>query len=122
MYDPSTEVDEQTLAMLPKPTGYMILVAMPEVSATTTGGVYMPDDLRQREETASIIGRVITLGDDAYQDLEKFPAGPYCESGDFVIFRPYSGTRFKVNDREFRLINDDTVEAVAGDPRNYTRV
>ena len=56
------------------------------------------------------------------QDESKFPNGPYCKEGDFVIFRSYSGTRFKIDKQEFRLINDDTVEAVVDDPRGYARV
>jgi co-chaperonin GroES (HSP10) len=61
------------------------------------------------------------MGPDAYTDGDKFPHGPYCKEGDFVIFRSYSGTRFKIMDKEFRLINDDTVEAVVEDPRGYKR-
>ena len=74
------------------------------------------------EQTASIIGLVIALGEAAYKDADKFPDGPYCKEGDFVVFRSYSGTRFKLRGEEFRLINDDTVEAVVDDPREYTRV
>ena len=122
MYDASAVVDEQTLDKLPKPTGYKILVVMPAVQETTAGGVYMPEALKAQEEVASIVGQVLALGGEAYKDQSKFPSGPYCEGGDFVIFRSYSGTRFKIDGREFRLINDDTVEAVVGDPRNYTRV
>ena len=82
----------------------------------------MPDGLRAAEETASIIGFVMAMGADAYKDHSKFPNGPFCKKGDFVIFRSYSGTRFKIHGKEFRLINDDTVEAVVDDPRGYTRV
>jgi co-chaperonin GroES (HSP10) len=81
----------------------------------------MPDKLIKLEETASIIGFVVEMGDECYKDKEKFPNGPYCQKGDFVIFRSYSGTRFKIKGDEFRLINDDTVEAVVDDPRGYTR-
>ena len=63
----------------------------------------------------------LVVGPDAYKDGDKFPSGPYCKEGDFVIFRSYSGTRFKIEKQEFRLINDDTVEAVVDDPRGYTR-
>jgi co-chaperonin GroES (HSP10) len=73
------------------------------------------------EEVASIIGLVIGMGTTAYNDKDKFPDGAYCKEGDFVIFRSYSGTRFKIKGEEFRLINDDTVEAVVDDPRGYTR-
>jgi co-chaperonin GroES (HSP10) len=62
------------------------------------------------------------MGADAYKDKDKFPNGAYCKVGDFVIFRSYSGTRFKIHTQEFRLINDDTVEAVVDDPRGYKRI
>lgn len=106
--------------LLPKPAGYRLLIAMPGAQEKV-GNIYMPDDLRDREKTASIYGNVIAVGPDAYKDQTKFPNGPWCQEGDWVIFRSYSGTRFKVKGQEFRLINDDTVEGVAEDPRNIER-
>ena len=82
----------------------------------------MPDQIRDAEGIASIIGFVVSMGADAYKDKDKFPNGAYCKVGDFVIFRSYSGTRFKIHTQEFRLINDDTVEAVVDDPRGYKRI
>jgi co-chaperonin GroES (HSP10) len=120
MYTPIV-VDDTIVHKLPDPKGYRLLIAIPEVDEKTEGGVYMPDKLKSAEETASIIGFVLKLGDEAYADQQRFPSGPWCEEGDFVIFRSYSGTRFKVGGKEFRLINDDTVEAVVDDPRGYTR-
>lgn len=117
----TTKVDESLLARLPKPTGYKLLIALPQIAEKTEGGVFMPDALKHDEATASIIGYVLEAGADAYADANKFPAGPWCKPGDFVIFRSYSGTRFKVDGKEFRIINDDTVEAVVDDPRGYTR-
>jgi len=122
MYTGKKTTEEKVATQLPQPKGYKILIGIPEVSETTDGGVFMPDGLRTAEETASIIGFVIKMGDDAYSDEDRFPHGPYCQEGDFVIFRSYSGTRFKIHGKEFRLINDDTVEAVVDDPRGYTRV
>jgi len=84
--------------------------------------VYIPEERRSAEETASIVGFVIKMGDLCYQDESKFPTGPWCKEGDWVMFRAYSGTRFKVHSAEFRLINDDTVEAVVQDPRGVRRV
>jgi len=81
----------------------------------------MPDALVDAESTASIIGFVVKLGPDAYKDDKKFPSGPWCKEGEFVVFRSYSGTRFKYAGKEFRLINDDSVEAVVDDPRGYKR-
>ena len=115
------ELDEDTTRKLPEPQGYKLLIAMPKLEEKTQGGVIIPDKLKGMEQTASIIGLVIALGKAAYKDGDKFPDGPYCKEGDFVIFRSYSGTRFKLRGEEFRLINDDTVEAVVDDPREYTR-
>jgi co-chaperonin GroES (HSP10) len=121
MYSANKIEDEELAAKLPEPVGYKILIAMPEMSEKTEGGVFVPDALKKQEETASIIGYVIKAGSEAYSDIDKFPSGPYCKEGDFIIFRSYSGTRFKVMGREFRLINDDTVEGVVEDPRGYSR-
>tara|TARA_R100000654_G_scaffold42860_2_gene69104 strand:- start:92 stop:460 length:369 start_codon:yes stop_codon:yes gene_type:complete len=122
MYTGKKTTEKKVATQLPEPKGYKILIGIPEVSETTDGGVFVPDGLRSAEETASIIGLVIKMGDDAYSDKKRFPHGRFCEEGDFVIFRSYSGTRFKIHGKEFRLINDDTVEAVVDDPRGYTRV
>ena len=116
------ELDEDTTLKLPEPQGYKLLIAIPKLEEKTSGGVIIPDKLKGMEQTASIIGLVIAMGKAAYKDSDKFPDGPYCKEGDFVIFRSYSGTRFKLRGEEFRLINDDTVEAVVDDPREYTRV
>jgi len=117
----NTKVGDDLHAKLPEPTGYRLLIALPEIDEKTQGGVIMPDGLVKDESTASIIGFVIKSGPDAYSDKERFPNGAWCKEGDFVIFRSYSGTRFKVAGKEFRLINDDTVEGVVDDPRGYTR-
>jgi co-chaperonin GroES (HSP10) len=111
------KLDEDTTRKLPEPQGYKLLIAIPKLEEKTSGGVIIPDKLKGMEQTASIIGLVIALGKAAYNDADKFPDGPYCKEGDFVIFRSYSGTRFKLRGEEFRLINDDTVEAVVDDPR-----
>jgi co-chaperonin GroES (HSP10) len=121
MYAANKIEDEDLKARLPLPSGYRLLIAIPEVNEKTEGGVFMPEQLKKAEETASIVGFVVKAGPEAYGDVNKFPNGPWCKEGDFVIFRSYSGTRFKVLGKEFRLINDDTVEAVVEDPRGYSR-
>lgn len=113
--------DEVTMAKLPEPRGYRILIAIPEITVKTEGGVIIPEKIRNAEETASLIGVVLKVGPEAYSDSSRFPNGAWCKEGDFVMFRSYSGTRFKVHGKEFRLINDDTVEAVVEDPRGYSR-
>ena len=121
MYSEVKEVDQKVAIKIPEPSGFKLLIKPLEVKEKTDTGVYMPDSLKSAEQTASVIGFVVKAGPDAYIDKDKFPNGPYCQEGDFVIFRSYSGTRFKIDKQEFRLINDDTVEAVVDDPRGYTR-
>jgi chaperonin GroES len=121
MYSAAKQVKEDVKQRIPEPSGYKLLISPLEVKEKTDSGVYMPDSLKSAEQTASVIGFVVKAGPDAYMDKDKFPNGPYCKEGDFVIFRSYSGTRFKIDNQEFRLINDDTVEAVVDDPRGYTR-
>jgi len=112
---------------LPEPKGYRLLIAIPKKEETFKDSqIVIAESVRQREEIASIVGLVVKLGPQAYQDPDKFPDGPWCKEGDFIIMRSYSGTRFKVStpqgDQELRLINDDTVEAVVADPRVVTRL
>jgi len=113
---------ESKPTQLPEPSGYKLLIALPEVDEKTDGGIIKAQATRQLEEVGSIVGFVIKLGPDAYQDKSKFPNGPYCKEGDFILMRSYSGTRFNIHDREFRLINDDSVEAIVDDPRGIRKI
>jgi co-chaperonin GroES (HSP10) len=107
---------------MPIPKGYKILITLPKIEKQLgESGLILADSTQRQEELASCLGFVLKLGDMAFKDEHKFPSGPWCEEGDFIIMRNYSGTRFKVNGQEFRLINDDMVEAVVDDPRGYTR-
>lgn len=73
------------------------------------------------EESATTVLFVLKVGPDAYQDKLKFPTGPWCKAGDFILVRTYSGTRVKIFGKEFRIINDDMVDAVVEDPRGISR-
>ncbi len=107
---------------LPDPKGYKILISLPEPETASEGGILKAQETIEAEEVGSIIGFVIKLGPDAYSDKSRFPSGAYCKEGDFIMMRSYSGTRFKVANKEFRLINDDSVEAVVEDPRGVMKV
>ena len=115
------KVDKKTKSQLPEPAGYRILIAMPEVDEKTDGGIIKASQTVKDEEVSNICGYVLKLGPDAYGDQRRFPNGPYCKEGDWVVFRAYSGTRIKIYGKEFRLINDDTVEAVVEDPTGVVR-
>ena len=114
--------DDELEQQLPRPVGYRVLIALPEIEKTYGNtSVLKTDKEIHHDYIMSIMGLVVDMGDGAYKDKERFPDGAWCKEGDFVIFRSYSGTRFKLRGEEFRLINDDTVEAVVDDPREYTR-
>ena len=120
----ATNEDEETrkAAQLPDPRGYKLLIALPEPDEMTEGGILKAAKTLHDEEVGSIVGMVLKLGADAYNDPSRFPSGPLCKEGDFILMRSYSGTRFKVHGKEFRLINDDSVEAVVEDPRGILKV
>ena len=107
---------------LPDPQGWKILIALPGVEKKTEGGIFKPEEVLQYETVGSIIGLVLKMGDLAYRDNKKFPTGRWCNPGDYILMRSYSGTRISIKGQEFRLINDDTVEAVVSDPRGVVKV
>jgi co-chaperonin GroES (HSP10) len=109
-------------SQLPKPKGYKLLIALPEIDEVTEGGIIKSIQSQREESISTIVGWVMAMGSDAYMNDERFPTGPYCQVGDWVVFRVFSGTRIKIHGRELRLINDDTVEAVVKDPRGVERV
>jgi len=117
------EVDEQELeAQLPRPVGYRILIAMPEIEETFADTkVLKTTTIIHQEHIMSIIGLVLDMGDQAYSDVERFGNTPWCKVGDYVMFRANTGTRFKVGGVEYRLMNDDSIEAVVSDPRGVSR-
>ena len=122
---PDEGVDDATKAtMLPSPTGWKLLCAVPEVDekiAGTSLDLVRDATTMRQEESATTVLFVLKVGPDAYKDQTKFPGGPWCKEGDFVLVRTYSGTRFKIFGKEFRLINDDQIDAVVQDPRGLTR-
>ena len=113
-----SELDQQ----LRRPVGYRVLVALPEIEKTYADtSVLKTDKEMHHDYIMSIMGLVVDMGAGAYQDKERFPDGAWCKEGDFVMFRANSGTRFKVAGKEYRLMNDDSIEAVVADPRGVAR-
>lgn len=111
----------QVVTQLPEPKGYRILCAVPEADDKYESGIIKDSSTKRIEENGTVVLFVLKLGDMCYQEEAKFPTGPWCKEGDFVLTRAYAGTRFKIHGREFRIINDDTVEGVVDDPRGYSR-
>ena len=112
------ELEEQ----LPKPVGYRVLVALPNIEETFDGSdLIKANTTKHHEYIMSIIGLVVDMGNEAYGDKERFSSGPWCKQGDYVMFRANTGTRFTVGGQEYRLMNDDSIEAVVADPRGVQR-
>jgi len=113
--------DEEKATQLPQPSGYKILCAIPEAEKEFDGGIIKSDETVRYEELLTTVLFVVDLGPDCYKDADRFPSGPWCKRGDFVLVRPNAGTRLVIHNKEFRLINDDSVEAVTLDPRGIKR-
>jgi hypothetical protein len=112
---------EEKASQLPRPSGYHILCAIPEIEKEYDSGIIKADETVRVEEVLTTVLFVVDLGPDCYKDPNKFPSGPWCKKGDFVLVRPNSGSRLVIHGREFRMINDDTVEGVVDDPRGIKR-
>jgi co-chaperonin GroES (HSP10) len=113
--------DEEKATQLPKPSGYRILCAIPEMEKEYDSGIIKADETVRIEETLTTVLFVVDLGLDCYADKTRFPNGPWCKKGDFILTKPYAGSRLVIHGREFRIINDDTVEGVVADPRGIKR-
>ena len=117
----ATEAKEQA-AKIPKPVGYRLLIALPNVEETFAGsGIVKAGKTVHEEYILSTVGLVLDMGEQAYTDKDRFPTGAWCKRGDYVMFRANTGTRFKLGGQEYRIMNDDSIEAVVDDPRAITR-
>jgi co-chaperonin GroES (HSP10) len=112
---------EEKAAQLPKPSGYRILCALPKREAEYESGLLKADETIMIEETLTTVLFVVAMGPDCYKDTSRFPSGPYCKEGDFVLIRPNSGSRLVIHGQEFRIINDDSVEGTVQEPRGIRR-
>ena len=102
---------------LPKPTGWRLLVLPFKMKEKTKGGIIMSDVTIERQQVASQCGLVVALGDQCY-DKERYPEGPWCKKGDWVVFARYAGSRVKIEGGEIRILNDDEVLAKLKDPKD----
>ena len=101
---------------LPQPTGWRMLVLPFKMKEKTKGGIIMGQDTLEKQQVASQCGNVLAMGPDAYGDKQRFPDGPWCKVGDWVMFARYAGSRIKIEGGEVRLLNDDEVLATVEDP------
>lgn len=115
------ETAELKAKQLPDPSGYRILCGIPEIDDKFDNGLAKSNETMRYEEALTTVLFVVKMGPDCYKDESRFPSGAWCSEGDFVLVRPHAGTRVKIHGREFRIINDDSVEGVVEDPRGISR-
>jgi len=106
------------LERMPSPTGWRLLILPYRGKGKTDGGIYLPDKVVEEQTVSTQVGYVLKVGPLAYQDSEKFPSGPWCKQGDWVMFARYAGSRFKIDGGEVRILNDDEILACIGEPED----
>jgi co-chaperonin GroES (HSP10) len=115
------ETDAEKARQVPDPVTYHLLCMLPKAEEEYESGLIKSGQTMHFEEVMSPVLFVAKMGPDCYKDPLRFPSGPSCKVGDFVLVRPNTGTRLKIHGTEFRIINDDSVEAVVMDPRGIQK-
>jgi len=111
-----TKADASLMERMPSPTGWRMLILPYRGKSKTQGGVYLPDQVVDDGQLTTVVGYVMKQGPLCYKDDSKFPDGPWCKQGDWVIFARYAGSRFRIEGGEVRILNDDEILAVISDP------
>ena len=115
------DTPEKKAKQIPEPSGFHVLCMVLEIEEKFDSGIVKAETTMFAEERLTTVLFVMKLGPDCYKDTARFPSGPWCKEGDFILVRPNSGTRLLIHGQEFRIINDDTVEGVVEDPRGISR-
>ena len=112
----SPEGVKKYINILPRPVGYRMLIRPWSGEKKTKGGIILSDATHEMIEMTTVVGLVIMMGDLCYKDTKKFPNGPWCKEGQFVIYGRYAGSRFKTKYGEHRILNDDEIIATIQKP------
>ena len=115
------DTPEKKAKQIPTPSGFHVLCMVPEIDDKFDSGIVKAETTIFAEERLTTVLFVMKLGPDCYKDASRFPSGPWCKEGDFILVRPNTGTRLLIHGQEFRVINDDAVEGVVEDPRGISR-
>ena len=116
-FDPD-KVSESVIDRIPKPTGWRIAILPYRGSEKTKGGIVLAEETQKKTQLATTCGYVLRMGDLAYADQDKFPTGPWCKEGDWIIFGRYSGSRIQIDGGEIRILNDDEIIGVVNKPED----
>ena len=114
--DKKEENKEPAMDRVPKATGWRIVVLPHKGIEKTKGGLLLTDKAIEEQQLTTNVGLILNMGPDAYADKNKFPNGPWCKEGDWVVFARYAGSRVKIEDGEIRILNDDEILSTVKDP------
>ena len=103
---------------LPQPTGWRLIVLPFKMDEKTKGGIIMNESTLEKQQVASQCGNVLAMGPQCYTDKERYPEGPWCKVGDWVIFARYAGSRIQIEGGEIRLLNEDEILATIKNPED----
>lgn len=112
------KLDSSIMDRIPKPTGWRIAILPYRGAQKSKGGIVLADETQKRTQLATVCGYVLKVGDLAYADMDKFPTGPWCKEGDWVIFGRYAGARLNIDGGEIRILNDDEIVGIVNDPED----
>jgi len=112
------KLEASVLDLIPQPTGWRLAILPYRGAKTSKGGIVLADETQKRNQLATNVGYVLKMGNLAYADESKFPHGPWCKQGDWVVFGRYAGSRIQIEGGEIRLLNDDEILGVISDPEN----
>jgi len=115
-------IPESVLDLIPQPTGWRIALLPYRGATTTKGGIVLAKETQERNQLATNVGCVLKMGPLAYADASKFPDGPWCKEGDWVIFGRYAGSRIQIDGGEIRLLNDDEILGAISDPESILHI
>ncbi len=115
-------MDQSTVDRIPKPTGWRIVVLPFRPPKKTKSGIVLAEQAVERQQIATVCGYVVSTGPLAYADTDKFPEGPWCKKGDWIIFGRYAGARISIDGGEIRILNDDEVLATIADPEDVVHM
>ena len=112
------EKKKNEVEKIPQPSGWRMVLFPLKLQGKTKGGVLLTDDTVTESQVTTNICKVLKMGPECYKDKEKFPSGPWCKEGDWVLITRYAGSRIRIDGCELRIINDDEILAVVDDPRD----
>ena len=114
----AVEKQRKEIEKVPTPVGWRIVLFPLKLDSKTKSGLYLTDDTVEQSQVSTNICKVLKVGPEAYKDKQKFPSGPWCKEGDWVLITRYAGSRIRIEDGELRIINDDEIIATVNDPRD----